>query len=664
MQPSDLTALVSVADPQLSPDGRHVAYVLNRIDGDANKYTSQIWVVSTDGSAPPRALTAGEHRDAQPRWSPDGRVIAFGSTRKKDDKGKTKSTLHVLPFEVPGETALLAEGNEAFSDLAFSPDGTMLAVTHRVRGEHYDSDDIADRPPRKIESYFTKLNGEGFVVDRPRHVHIVPVDGSGPIRDVTPGAAECSSASWLPDNKRMVVSVNRFNSSYTVDAGIVSAQIEPDTTEVTPELLTDSTGVYTTPVVSPDGSQVLVLGFDDSTIVPQNVHLGLLDTDAAGPSTPDWRSRTVDRTWAPTTGASSPQFIGDTTVLATHEDRGNTHLVQLDLVSGEVEYVVDGDLNVTGASAGTVDGSPAVAYTATTATAPAELFLAIEGASTVQLTDHGHSFVARVEPQAPEHFLAGPADVDAWIVLPYDFDPSQKYPMLLNIHGGPFTQYGNYFFDEFQMQARAGYVVVYSNPRGGSGRTEEWAQTILGPKHPKVAGTGWGSVDYDDCIAVVDQALARYDFIDPERVGVLGGSYGGYMTSWIVTHDDRFAAACTERAANNLLSLEYASDIGGFFFAEVGPKFVDDPDEYLRMSPISYVKDLNTPLLIIHSEEDLRCPEDQAWQLFNMCVMLDKPDVEFWLFPGETHELSRSGSPKHRAQRQDIITEFFDRFLK
>ena len=282
MQPSDLSALVSVGDPQLSPDGRHVAYVLNRIDGDANKYTSQIWVVPTDGSAPPRALTSGEHRDGQPRWSPNGSVLAFTSTRRKDDKGRTRSTLHVVPFEVPGETALLADGDEAFSDLAFSPDGSLLAVTKRVRGDHYDKDDVADRPPRKIESYFTRLNGEGFIVDRPRHVHLVPVDGSGAIRDITPGTWESASPTWFPDGDRLAVQVNRFNSNYTSDIGIIQAEIAPEADATEFQFLTESTGLYAIPVVSPDGSQVLVLGLDDSTIVPQNMHLGVLDIAGSG----------------------------------------------------------------------------------------------------------------------------------------------------------------------------------------------------------------------------------------------------------------------------------------------------------------------------------------------------------------------------------------------
>jgi dipeptidyl aminopeptidase/acylaminoacyl peptidase len=367
----------------------------------------------------------------------------------------------------------------------------------------------------------------------------------------------------------------------------------------------------------------------------------------------------------PFISGQAPVWAPDGSIVAAVEDRGNTHLYRVSLDEGSTpQPVLIGDLNITGYSAGDLHGSNVIAYTATKRDQPAELYVYVDG-QTTQLTTVSAAFLAKTKPRPGEHFLA-PSDgheVDAWIFRPRDFDPAKKYPTLLNIHGGPFTQFGNYHFDEFQMQAEAGFVVLCSNPRGGSGRDNDWASAILGPKH-KVSGTGWGGADYDDCIAVVDAALDQFDFIDPDRLGVLGGSYGGYMTSWIVTHTDRFAAACSERAVNNMVSLEYNSDIAGMFSSEVGVRFVDDAEEFRRMSPITYVKDLNTPLLIVHSEEDLRCPTDQATQLFVACQLLEKPDVEYWLFPGETHELSRSGSPLHRKQRAEIILEFFDRHLK
>ena len=231
----------------------------------------------------------------------------------------------------------------------------------------------------------------------------------------------------------------------------------------------------------------------------------------------------------------------------------------------------------------------------------------------------------------------------------------------MNIHGGPFTQYGNRFFDEFQVFARAGYVVLFANPRGSSGYSEAEARAIRGPI---ADGPGWGTVDYEDLMAVVDTALERFDFCDPERLGVIGGSYGGYMTSWITSHTDRFKAACSERAVNNWHSMHGSSDMGWVFKGYFGAFAFEEgaTDAYLKHSPITYVQNINTPMLILHSESDLRCPIEQAEQLFTALRLLER-DVEFVRFPAEGHELSRSGSPRHRCQRFEIILDWFERKL-
>jgi dipeptidyl aminopeptidase/acylaminoacyl peptidase len=253
----------------------------------------------------------------------------------------------------------------------------------------------------------------------------------------------------------------------------------------------------------------------------------------------------------------------------------------------------------------------------------------------------------------------GTVDLDAWLLRPAGLVDDASCPLLINVHGGPFTQYGNRFFDEVQMQARAGYAVLWCNPRGSSGREEDFGRAICGPA---LGGTGWGSVDYDDVMTVLDAALDRFGFLDAERLGILGGSYGGYLTSWAVTHTDRFRAACSERAVNNLLSLEWGSDAAGAFRTIFGASHLDDPDLYLRHSPIRYVRECATPLLIMHSEGDLRCPVEQADQLFVALRLLER-EVEMVRFPGESHELSRSGTPAHRRQRMEIVLEFFGRHL-
>ncbi len=236
--------------------------------------------------------------------------------------------------------------------------------------------------------------------------------------------------------------------------------------------------------------------------------------------------------------------------------------------------------------------------------------------------------------------------------------------MLLHIHGGPFSQYGNRLFDEVQVAAGAGYAAVYANPRGSSGYGEAWGRAIRGRTAAEDPGSGWGGVDADDVLAVVDEAVRRFpDVIDPDQLCVLGGSYGGYLTSWLVAHDDRFRAACSERALNNMVTFTHTSDIGSHFLPHyLGTDHLRDLDELVRQSPTTHAASITTPMLLLHSEEDLRCPIEQAEDLFTRLAMLER-DVELVRIPGEGHELTRSGAPGHRVARFELLLEFFGRHL-
>ena len=345
------------------------------------------------------------------------------------------------------------------------------------------------------------------------------------------------------------------------------------------------------------------------------------------------------------------------------EDRGAVHVYGAPADgSAPPQRVVGGQRCVTGfdAAGGTL------AFVATSPTELAELFVQVDGGTERRLTDLGAGF-HRACPALPvERFTvpspAGDGDVDAWLVRPAGHDGTAPAPVLLSVHGGPATQYGDRWFDEVQLWASAGYAVLFCNPHGSTGGTEAWTRAIRAPEAADDPGTGFGGIDADDVLAVLDHALARWPFLDRERTGVLGGSYGGYLTTWLVGHTDRFAAACSERAANNLLSLDQSSDAAGHFRYIFGISPLDEPEAYLRMSPITYVRDITTPLLVLHSEDDLRCPVEQADQLFVAMRQLRK-DVEYWRFPAESHEMSRSGSPRHRVQRAEVILDFFGRHL-
>jgi dipeptidyl aminopeptidase/acylaminoacyl peptidase len=626
----------TAGSPVLSPDGTRLAFVVATIDVERNETTARVWL--TDGDHAPTPITAGP-RDRDPQWSPDGRWLAFASSRGEQEH---ETTIHVLPVDGPGEVRTVATMPDGAGDLRWSPDGRWLAFTSRERDPRYEAKDERWQSPRKVERFFSRLDDEGWVFDRPRHVFVVAADGTGKPRDLTPGPFQHGGVGWLADSSGIVTAAARHDTwdrDFCEDLYVV-----PLDGEVRP--LTKQTGVYHLPAVSPDGSRVAFLGMDDPLTFPQNVRVGVIPIDGGDHR---WVSIGLDRTFETTAGSREPVWLDDDTLLATAEDRGETHLYRL-AADGSADPLPLTTGPITVQSFDAAGGRIAMAQA--TVAHPAEI-VTLEG----RVTNVTKSFLGWERFAVPT--TDGTGEIDAWIMRPESFESRRKYPVLLNVHGGPFTQYGETFFDEAQMQAAAGFVVIMSNPRGGSGRDTAWGQAILGPKHPVAPGTGWGSVDVDDVLAVLDAALDRYKFCDPKRVGMLGGSYGGYMATLLAgRHGDRFRAICSERAVNNMISEEWSSDIGTIFRVEHGPSYLDDPDEYARLSPVRHVRDISVPMLLIHSENDLRCPISQAEELFTALRLLDK-DVTFYRFPAEGHELSRSGSPVHRRMRAEIILDWF-----
>ena len=626
-----------VGDPKVSPDGSRTAFVVASINLEKNSTTTRIWLEQPDGTV--AALTAGDF-DGNPEFSPDGRYLAFTSRRGEK---KSETTLHVLPVDGPGEVRTVCTMADGLGDVAWSPDGTCLAFTSRTQDDRYKEDDDRSRAPRKMERFFSRLNAEDWVFDRPQHVYVVPAGGTTPPRNLTPGEFQHEGVSWLPDSTAVVTTAPRHD-SWDRDLA-TDLYLVPLEGEVT--ALTHQTGLYTSPSVSPDGSKVALVGLPRLDIDPQNGRVGIVELPGGGE--PTWISEGLDRTFFAMSCGQAPVWIDDDTLLAVAEDRGETHLYRLRADGGAApEPLTKG--------AATVHGYDTAGDTIRLAQAavehPAEL-ASLEG----PITSLTRNFLGWEKFAVPS--TDGTVEIDAWIMRPADFDESERYPVLLNVHGGPHTQYGEGFFDEAQMQAAAGFVVLMSNPRGGSGREESWGQSIIGTRHPVQPGSGWGSVDADDVLAVLDHALENYAFCDGDRVGMLGGSYGGFMATWLAGHHgDRFKGICSERAVNNLLSEEWSSDIATAFRLVHGPDIVENVEAYTELSPVKWVRDIHVPMLLIHSEEDYRCPIVQAEELWVALKLLGR-DVTFYRFPGENHELSRSGSPVHRRQRAEIILDWF-----
>ena len=597
MRPEDVYELTGVADPRISPDGKRVAYHVWSIDRDSNEYRGAIWVAAVDGSEEPRQFTSGEKRDGSPRWSPDS---------------------------------------------------TRLVITARARDEAYEEEDERKRKPRRFRRVFHKLDSVGWTGDRRKHIWIVDLDGN--TTQLTDGDFEDDQPTWTPDGKRIAFTALR---SENWDVELVARLYVVDANGGEPEELTGDETSYGFPTFAPDGRLAYEATVEDGTF-PRHTQVGVAPKlGAAG----QLLTTSLDRQCGPYPPIRGPLWNGDRVVFAL-EDGGNVHLYSAAANgSSEPELLVGGEQVIGGYD---VVGD-ALVYVGSTHTTMRELFNGRDGK---QLTHVGDAFTGGCALSEPERFTAVSKDgteVDSWIVRPPDFDATKKYPVILTIHGGPFTQYGTGFFDEVQVMAGGGYVVLFSNPRGGSGYSEEWGRAIRGPL--RNAGPGWGTVDYEDVMGVVDTALEKFDFLDGDRMGVIGGSYGGFMTSWIVGHTNRFKAAISERAVNNLVSMFGSSDLFWIFERQFGGPMWEDVDSYLGDSPSTYAQNIDTPVLVLHSENDLRCAIEQGEHLFTLLRLLGK-DVELLRFPAESHELTRSGSPIHRVLRFEAVLEWFDRYLR
>ncbi|GGA85669.1 S9 family peptidase [Ornithinibacillus halotolerans] len=656
----DFMKLEVFSDPQFSPDGASYAYVSTRVN-DKKEYESNLFVQSLN-SEKAKQWTFGPHNTSYPRFSPTGKYVVFQSNRSGT------SQLWLLPLD-GGEARQITTFKNGAGNPEWSKDGKYIIFSAQLE----EGDDVTNqkeltkeekqkqkeensKKPLHVKNLRYKSDAQGFLDDKKSHIVLYDVEKET-FTQLTSGDFHYGYQDISPDGKTILFAGNlNEDNEYELKSDIYALNL--DTKEITK--ITDGEGSYYTATYSPSGKKIAYLGHKHEYLNATLTKIYLYDVETKEHTclSEGWDIQVGDMIAGDTrlgTSESGP-------VWSKEEDRlffigsnlGATNLYEVNL-SGEIKERYNVDSHVFGFTYDPNNNSFVVGVS--TPTVPCNFFLLNEANNVKQLTDANRDFIDEVEIGTPEaiSFKAEDGwDVHGWLLRPYGFEEGKKYPFVLEIHGGPHVMYGQTFFHEMQLLAAKGYVVLYTNPRGGHGYGQEFVNACRGD---------YGGGDYRDLMAAVDYAVETYDFIDKERLGVTGGSYGGFMTNWIVGQTNRFKAAVTQRSISNWLSFYGVSDIGYFFNKwQHGYDLLDDPKALWDISPLKYADKVETPLLILHSEQDYRCPIEQGEQLFVTLKHLKK-EVEFVRFPGANHELSRSGKPELRVDRLNHICDWFDKYL-
>ncbi|WP_449538947.1 S9 family peptidase [Ferdinandcohnia sp. Marseille-Q9671] len=652
----DLCEFKFVGDPQLSPLKDKVAYVLTHVDKEKDGYYSYIHVTDLKGKS--RQFTSHYStdklvKDTSPKWSPDGSMIAFRSNRTG------KNQIWLLHTD-GGEAVQLTDVKQGIGDFVWSPDGKRLALTMNGELDLSSSDKEEVKSDVKVITRLRyKGDGVGIFNDDRKHVYLFDVDSKAYTK-ITGGDHDFSQPRFSPDGKTLFYIGTKAEDK---EWGYLPAIWKYDIASKEETLLYQGNGYLMAPSVSPDGKWLAIAGHTRGERSQGNTNVLLLSLESGTLSNV---TNSFDFTVGNLVGVDAKYDTADTQLIW---DTTSSYIYFSATVGGDCQLFkvsLNGDvsaaLSPSVASVTSYDIVSADQAVLVLANPHSTGDLVVQDLNNVnnisKLTDWNKELYNEVHLSTPENFHYKSTDgkeIEGWILKPYGFEEGKKYPMILEIHGGPATAYGNGLHHEMQLMASKGYVVLYTNPRGSHGYGHDFVNAVIGD---------YGGMDYEDIMAGVDYALENYTYIDQDNLFVTGGSYGGYMTNVIVTRTDRFKAAVTQRSICNWHSFYGTSDIG-FFFTEWQHGHADlwdDVEKLLKVSPLTHARNVKTPTLILHSEQDLRCPMEQAEQWY---IALKRLGVEtkFVRFPDENHDLSRSGKPKHRLERLHHLISWFDERL-